>query len=122
MSDFYKIKASRLNQMMRGVGDSLSVQSQMTHDQVCGQAVLRLVSCGCSSAWPKEYPFCFDAKKSNHPFPPPLLTLLLLFKSKFLLGIADASSPPDKNSIKVNVHSSRGRLTVINTRKMSQDI
>ena len=31
-------------------------------------------------------------------------------------------SPPDKKSIKGNVHDSRGRLTAINTREMSQDI
>jgi hypothetical protein len=42
-----------------------------------------------------------------------------LFKKRVLLGVANAFSPSDKKYVKVNVQEVRGRLTVLNTRKMS---
>lgn len=122
ISDFYKIKASHLSPMARALGKfSLSpVTDDSWQGSWAGWATSSILWMFTSLAWRRSLLFwCQEVKPS---LPPPLNTPLSLFKSKFLLGIADAFSPLDKKYIKVNVHNSRGRLTVLNTRKMSQDI
>ena len=69
----------------------------------------------------KNTPFVLMPSSQTIPSPSPAHPAVTL-EEQILPGMADASSPPDKKYIKVNVHDSRGRLTVINTRKMSQDI
>lgn len=70
MSDFYKIKASHLSQMMMRDFRKFSLRPIPDDSR---QAVLHLPSYGCSSAWPEDHPVCFDAKMSKHPLsaPPP---------------------------------------------------
>lgn len=128
MADFYKIKASHLSQMtMRDLGEfSLSpVTDDSCRRWWAGGATPNVLWMDAQQPGLKNNPICLDAKKSKHPPHPQPCTPThpsSLFKSKFLLGIADAFCPPDEKCIKVNGHDSRGRLTVINTRKMSQDI
>lgn len=83
--------------------------------------MLRLVACGYSSAWLEEHPFVGVPGSQSSPPRPPAVPVVTLYEH---IAPWDCTcfSPPDKKSIKGNVHDSRGRLTAINTREMSQDI